>query len=91
MNEIGKLDKNSMEDIINASYTAGKINKDDREILMDRISEYYKNERNSEDWYGTRFRWNVNYSPKLMVIGVIEVHIIDYRSSLIIPTIRISH
>ena len=49
MNEIGKLDKNSMEDIINASYTAGKINKDDREILMDRISEYYKNERNSED------------------------------------------
>jgi YVTN family beta-propeller protein len=49
MNEIGKLDKNSMEDVINASYTAGKINKDDREILKDRISEYYKHEKGSKD------------------------------------------
>jgi hypothetical protein len=41
INQIGKLDKNAMEDKMNGYYLSGKINEDQREFLKDKISEYY--------------------------------------------------
>jgi hypothetical protein len=46
--QIGKLDKNTIEDKIKAYYVHGKISEDHRQFLKDKISEYYENEKGSE-------------------------------------------
>jgi YVTN family beta-propeller protein len=41
INQIGKLDKNVIEDKIEGYYVSGKISEDHRKYLKDKISEYY--------------------------------------------------
>jgi hypothetical protein len=41
INQIGKLDKNAMEDKIIGYYVDGKLSEDHRQLLKDKISEYY--------------------------------------------------
>ena len=41
INQIGKLDKNAIEDKIKGYYVHGKISEDHRQFLKDKISEYY--------------------------------------------------
>jgi YVTN family beta-propeller protein len=43
INQIGKLDKNAIEEKIIGYYVDGKINEDHRQLLKDKISEYYEN------------------------------------------------
>lgn len=43
INQIGKLDKNAIEDKINRYYVHGKISEDHPQYLKDKISEYYEN------------------------------------------------
>ncbi len=45
---IGKLDKNRIEDKIKGYYVHGKISEDHRQFLKDNISEYYEKEESSE-------------------------------------------
>jgi hypothetical protein len=54
INQIGKLDKNAIEEKIKGYYVHGKISEDHRQFLKDRISEYYENEKGSER-YGAPF------------------------------------
>jgi short-subunit dehydrogenase involved in D-alanine esterification of teichoic acids len=46
--QIGKLDKNAMEEKIIGYYVEGKISEDHRQLLKDKISEYYENQKSSE-------------------------------------------
>jgi hypothetical protein len=50
MNEIavGKLDKNAIEDKIIGYYVDGKLSEDHRQLLKDKISEYYGSVKGSE-------------------------------------------
>ncbi|MGA9149365.1 MAG: YncE family protein [Candidatus Nitrosopolaris sp.] len=41
INQIGKLDKNAIEDKMKVYYVHGKISEEHRQFLKDRISEYY--------------------------------------------------
>lgn len=43
INQIGKLDKNAIEEMITGYYVEGKISQDHRQLLKDKISEYYGN------------------------------------------------
>jgi hypothetical protein len=43
INQIGKLDKNAIENKIKGYYVHGKISEDHRQFLKDKISEYYEN------------------------------------------------
>ena len=45
INQIGKLDKNSIENKINGYYVLGKISEEHRQFMKDRISEYYEEEK----------------------------------------------
>ncbi|MFY9798657.1 MAG: hypothetical protein WCC17_18955 [Candidatus Nitrosopolaris sp.] len=47
-NQIGKLDKNAIEEKVIAYYVDGKISQDHRQLLNDKISEYYEKEKTSE-------------------------------------------
>ena len=51
--QIGKLDKNAIEDKIIGYYVDGKISEDHRQLLNDKISEYYE-DKDSER-YGAPF------------------------------------
>jgi hypothetical protein len=53
-NQIGKLDKNAIEDKMREYYVEGKISEEHREFLKDRIYEYYQEEKGSEG-YGAPF------------------------------------
>ena len=46
--EIGKLDKNTIEEKITGYYVDGKISEDHRQLLKDKISEYYGSVKGSE-------------------------------------------
>ena len=48
INQIGKSDKNTIEDKINGYYVEGKISEDHRQFLKERISEYYGSVKGSE-------------------------------------------
>ena len=48
INQIGRLDKNAIEDKIIGYYADGKISEDHRQLLKDKISEYYEIEKGSE-------------------------------------------
>jgi hypothetical protein len=48
IDQIGKLDKNTIEDKIKEYYVHGKISEEHRQFLKDRISEYYEEEKGSE-------------------------------------------
>jgi len=48
INQIGKLDKNAIEDKILAYYVDGKLSEDHCQLLKDKISEYYDNVKGSE-------------------------------------------
>jgi len=54
INQIGKLDKNTMEEKITGYYIEGKLNEDHRQLLKDKISEYYGSVKGSEG-YGAPF------------------------------------
>ncbi|MFY9795062.1 MAG: hypothetical protein WAK17_22245 [Candidatus Nitrosopolaris sp.] len=41
-NQIGKLDKNAIEERIVGYYVQGKTSEDHRQLLKDKISEYYE-------------------------------------------------
>lgn len=47
-NQIGKLDKNAIEEKIIGYYVDGKISQEHRQLLNDKISEYYEKEKSSE-------------------------------------------
>jgi hypothetical protein len=47
ISQIGKLDKNSIEDKMKRYYLSGKISDDHRQFLKDSISEYYDNTKGS--------------------------------------------
>ena len=47
INQIGKLDKNAIEDKIIGYYADGKLGEVHHQLLKDKISEYYK-EKGSE-------------------------------------------
>jgi len=48
VSQIGKLDRNSMEDKIKGYYVHGKISEEHRQFLKDKISESYDNVKGSE-------------------------------------------
>ena len=48
INQIGKLDRNAIEEMIIGYYVDGKINEDHRQLLKDKISEYYENVKSSK-------------------------------------------
>jgi YVTN family beta-propeller protein len=48
INQIGKLDKNAIEEKITGYYVDGRISEDHRQFLRDKISEYYDNVKGSE-------------------------------------------
>ena len=48
INQIGKLDKNGIEEKIIGYYIDGKLSDDHRQLLKDKISEYYENQKSSE-------------------------------------------
>jgi hypothetical protein len=48
IDQIGKLDKNAIEDKIKGYYVHGKISEEHRQFLKDRISEYYEEEKGSD-------------------------------------------
>jgi YVTN family beta-propeller protein len=48
INQIGKLDRNAIEDKTNGYYVEGKISEAHLEFLKDRISEYYDSVKSSE-------------------------------------------
>ena len=48
MDQIGKLDRNAMEDKIKGYYVHGKLSEDHRQFLKDKISEYYDSVMGSE-------------------------------------------
>jgi YVTN family beta-propeller protein len=48
INQIDKLDKNAIEEKIIGYYVDGKISQEHRQLLNDKISEYYKKEKGSE-------------------------------------------
>jgi YVTN family beta-propeller protein len=52
INQIGKLDKNAIEEKIIGYYVDGKINEDHRQLLKDKISEYYENVKGSSALHG---------------------------------------
>lgn len=52
--EIGKLDKNTIEEKITGYYVEGKLNEDHRQLLKDKISDYYGRDKSSER-YGAPF------------------------------------
>jgi len=54
INQIGKLDKEAMEDKIIGYYIDGKISVNHRQILKDKISEYFDSVKRSEG-YGAPF------------------------------------
>jgi YVTN family beta-propeller protein len=47
MNQIGKIDKNAIEKMITGYYVEGKISQDHRQLLKDKIAEYYNNTNGS--------------------------------------------
>jgi YVTN family beta-propeller protein len=47
INQIGKLDKNAIENKIKGYYVHGKISEDHRQFLKDKISEYYEKVKDS--------------------------------------------
>ena len=47
-NQIGKLDKDAIEEEIIGYYVDGKISQEHRQFLNDKIAEYYKKENDSE-------------------------------------------
>jgi hypothetical protein len=53
VNQIGKLDKNAIEEKIKGYYVHGKISNVHRQFLEDKISEYY--EENGSHGYGAPF------------------------------------
>ena len=48
INQIGKLDKNAIEEKIIGYYVEGKLSEDHRQLLKDKISEYYDSVKDSE-------------------------------------------
>ena len=42
MDQIGKLDKDALEDKVKGYCVHGKLSEDHRQFLKDKISEYYK-------------------------------------------------
>ena len=55
VNQIGKLDRNTIEDKIIGYYADGKLSDVHHQLLKDKISKYY--EKGSER-YGVPFTWN---------------------------------
>jgi YVTN family beta-propeller protein len=45
--QIGKLDRNAVEEVITGYYVDGKISESHRQLLKDKISEYYENVKGS--------------------------------------------
>ncbi len=54
INQIGKLDKNAIEEKIIGYYVERKISEDHRHLLKDKISEYYDSMKGS-DGYASPF------------------------------------
>jgi hypothetical protein len=54
INQIGRLDKNAIENKMKGYYVDGKLSEDHREFLKDKISEYYDSVKRSEG-YGAPF------------------------------------
>lgn len=52
MNQIGKLDRNEIEDKIKGYYVHGKLSEDHRQYLKDSISEYYESMDESKGMAG---------------------------------------
>jgi YVTN family beta-propeller protein len=48
LNQIGRLDKNAIEEKIIGYYVDGKLSEDHRQLLKDKISEYYGSVKGSE-------------------------------------------
>jgi hypothetical protein len=48
INQIGKLDKNAIEEKITGYYVDGRISENHRQFLRDKISEYYDSVKGSE-------------------------------------------
>jgi YVTN family beta-propeller protein len=54
LDQIDKLDRNTIEDKINGYYVLGKIREEHRQFLKDKVSEYYGSVKDSEG-YGAPF------------------------------------
>ncbi|MGA9153859.1 MAG: hypothetical protein WBZ36_25035 [Candidatus Nitrosopolaris sp.] len=50
INQIGRLDKNAIEEKMKGYYVEGKISEDHRQFLKDKISEYYDSSKGSEEY-----------------------------------------
>ena len=46
---IGKLDRNAIEEMITGYYVDGKISESHRQLLKDKISEYYEKVKDYDD------------------------------------------
>jgi hypothetical protein len=55
INQIGIIDKNAIEEKIIGYYVCGNINEDHRQLLKDKISEYYEEGEICSERYGAPF------------------------------------